>query len=451
MRTKRRALLLLQLSFIVIAPPSSRAASPALANTNECISEVEIPTHFRTSTEDIIVVEGAQRIEVTEPKHQWVEERLLIQEAWQKLVVVPTVYDTVEQEIVVEDERPIWRKGSMRSKIADRLTTARALAAGLPADAQPGQCYAEYFVDTTFTTIAEKVVTREGATEIEVSMAKFESVDEQIATKEGATRLVVVPAEYDTVTETIVVRPPHSTWVRGDNGKLSEKQVPALERQLEKRILKTPAGTKAVAIEPEYKTIKVRKITAPPEQISSAVAAEQMNYERKTVAAAAMVSWHLHEEKGPGNPTGLILCRDTQPPVTKKVRTKVVKSPARLETVDVPARYTTVRRLKLVAAATEKTTEIPPEVTQIERYEIVAPSRRETRPVLCPKDVTPKLVRTLQSVLAVNGFDPGPIDGVLGRSTLRAIDAYQRDHDLAVGHAFTLETLDALGLDLPAH
>ena len=42
------------------------------------------------------------------------------------------------------------------------------------------------------------------------------------------------------------------------------------------------------------------------------------------------------------------------------------------------------------------------------------------------------------------GFDPGPVDGVLGRRTQTAIAAYQRAEHLAVTGTLTPETLRSL-------
>ena len=41
-------------------------------------------------------------------------------------------------------------------------------------------------------------------------------------------------------------------------------------------------------------------------------------------------------------------------------------------------------------------------------------------------------VRSIQSGLTAKGYNPGPIDGVMGNKTRRAIRAYQRDNGLLV-------------------
>lgn len=59
-------------------------------------------------------------------------------------------------------------------------------------------------------------------------------------------------------------------------------------------------------------------------------------------------------------------------------------------------------------------------------------------------------VRRIQAELAVKGFDPGPIDGILGPRTERALRAFQRQEGLYEG-LMTTETLTRLGIGVTRH
>ena len=65
--------------------------------------------------------------------------------------------------------------------------------------------------------------------------------------------------------------------------------------------------------------------------------------------------------------------------------------------------------------------------------------------VLCPADVTSYTIREIQRALSAKGYDPGPIDNVLGAQTKSALQQFQRDYGLPVGQ-LDLQTLAALGI-----
>jgi len=61
-------------------------------------------------------------------------------------------------------------------------------------------------------------------------------------------------------------------------------------------------------------------------------------------------------------------------------------------------------------------------------------------------NASPNLVTNVQRALNDAGFNPGPIDGILGRSTSKAIGEYQRANGLSSGQ-LTIETLKKLGVN----
>lgn len=60
--------------------------------------------------------------------------------------------------------------------------------------------------------------------------------------------------------------------------------------------------------------------------------------------------------------------------------------------------------------------------------------------------LTPRRIRQAQTRLQATGFDPGPIDGVLGRGTREAIRQYQKTFDLPVTGELDSATLEDLGI-----
>jgi peptidoglycan hydrolase-like protein with peptidoglycan-binding domain len=57
------------------------------------------------------------------------------------------------------------------------------------------------------------------------------------------------------------------------------------------------------------------------------------------------------------------------------------------------------------------------------------------------------VILKIQNALKDKEYNPGKVDGVLGRGTRVALDKYQKDNSLATG-GITYETLKALNVEL---
>lgn len=108
-----------------------------------------------------------------------------------------------------------------------------------------------------------------------------------------------------------------------------------------------------------------------------------------------------------------------------------------------PSQYQTVKVERLVSPAAEKRIPIPAKTKTITSKVQISPPRLEWRPVLCETNMTPRIITSLQRALEREGYDPGPIDGVVGRSTLVAVQKYQEANTLDQG-GITYETMKHL-------
>jgi peptidoglycan hydrolase-like protein with peptidoglycan-binding domain len=81
---------------------------------------------------------------------------------------------------------------------------------------------------------------------------------------------------------------------------------------------------------------------------------------------------------------------------------QVVDTPATTRAVDMPAVYDTNSTTVKVGEASV-----------------------EWRSILCETNATPEKLREIQRALLVAGFNLGPIDGVIQKQTMKAINAYQ--------------------------
>ncbi|MFZ1495905.1 MAG: peptidoglycan-binding domain-containing protein, partial [Saprospiraceae bacterium] len=108
----------------------------------------------------------------------------------------------------------------------------------------------------------------------------------------------------------------------------------------------------------------------------------------------------------------------------KTITRQVVKTPATTREISIPAEYRTVTKSVLKKKG----------------------GYNEWKEVLCESKQTPEKIRQIQLALRAKGYDPGPIDNILGSLTRAALEKYQTAMKLPVGKLDT-ETLRSLGVE----
>jgi len=431
---------------------------PANARPGECYAKVMVPAQYKSIEEKVVTAEASEKIEVIPAKYEWSEVKVPVQQASEKLIAVPAKYEKVEEKIEIEPAHTVWRlgPGEKAKEVGDR-DLAMALALDLPATAKPGQCYNEFYQPAKFETKTEKLLKTAAAEEITTSEPQFEWAEEKVLVKEASEKIIEVPARYEEVTEKVLESPAYTTWKKGrglnesiDNATgeiMCLVEVPAKYTEIKKRVLKTPASTKKIEIPAEYKTVRVQKLVKPSAENRKPIQAEYQSVEKRVKISDAKVGWELAGMSGAGKPTGKTYCLAAVPAKFKTITKEVVKEPATIKKVSVPATYKTIRMKKLVSKAAEKRIPIPAKYQVVTKQRKVSEARLEWRQVLCETNTTRGLVVQIQRGLQKAGYNPGPIDGVLGGTTLSAIDAYQRKNGLPTG-GLTIQTIERLGVKL---
>lgn len=320
----------------------------------------------------------------------------------------PAVVDTKDSQIAALKAAIAEAKNKT---IVKEVTTQGSL---YPPNAEAGKCYARVLTPAKFEVKTEKVLSSEASERLQVIPAKYTWATKKVLIKEASERIVAVPATYRTVTEKIVASPAseklvsvpatyetitekvlvseaHTAWKKGrgpieklDNATceiLCLVQIPAVYKTVTKRILKTPASTKSIPV----------------------------------------------------------------PVVFKKVTKRVVDQPATTKVVSIPAKYKIVKVRELVEPASVKKTSIPEQYRTVQTKVQVSDATLKWQPVLCKSSATRINIKSVQSSLKSSGFNPGPIDGIMGWRTKAALNKFQKSNGLSTG-ALTQETLAALGL-----
>ncbi len=221
---------------------------------------------------------------------------------------------------------------------------------------------------------------------------------------------------------------------------------PAYDTATEK-VLKREASERIEIIPAEYaygeEKVLVREASTRLEEVP----AQYGWAEEKILVKPAHTTW----KKGRGliekvdHSTGEIMCLVEVPATYKTVKKRVLKAPATTRSVEIPAQYKTVKVKKMVQPPQERRIEIPAAYETVTKKALVSDGRMEWRPVICETNMSRDLGTKIQSALLKAGFNPGPIDGVIGRQTSQALRSYQREKGLAVG-GLTYSTVKSLGI-----
>ena len=429
------------------------------AKPGECYAKVVIPAKYEVQTQELEIRQASEKIKVIPAKYEMGSEKVLVKEASTKIVPVPATYGTAAEKVETKPAATSWKvslkKGA--TPVSPALLAA-AKASGIELDAaKPGMCYREYFQPAQYKTETSEVLVSEVSEKVEVVAAKYEWAEEKVLIKEASKKVIAVPATYEIATEKVMIEPEKIVWQKGrglveridTTGEIMCKvKIPAKYKTIEKRVVKTPATTKVVEIPAEYTMQKVRKLVTPAQEKRIAIPEKKSTVSKTVLVSEETFAWSaLGDKTVAGSRTGNQICLTATPAKFKTVTRKVVKTAATVKVIQIPAEYKNIKVRKLVQPAQEQRIVIPAKTQVVQKSVKVSDERMEWRQVLCETNMSANVVTDIQRALQTSGFNPGPIDGVIGSATLRAIDNYQNKNSLNRG-GVTYETIKALGVSI---
>lgn len=318
---------------------------------------------------------------------------------------------------------------SLRSEVASLKSSGNSSIGSdalVPANAKPGECYARVTQPAQFKTVQEKILAAEASEKVKVIPATYRTVQEKILSEEAYTKLEVIPATYKTVTERILVK---------------------------------PAGKRVTTVPAKYKTVTERI------KVRDAYTAWKPGGNVIAVGSNALGGTILQNRT---STTGEVMClvevpaeyrtvskrvqvsaaqtRETEvPAVYKTVKKRVVDQPARTREVTVPAHYHTITKTVEATPASVQRTPVPETYKTVTKTVEAAPARTVWTSVLCDVNTTPDVVTRMQRALKSAGHYGGPIDGVVGSQTRRAISSYQSAQGVQ-SDILTIDSAKKLGI-----
>lgn len=429
------------------------------ARPGECYAKVVTPPAFATRSEEVVVQEASERIETLPATFRSAEKRVVVKDASSVLDPLPATFETVEERVLIQPRELAWSVDERGTRPASPHALAALADAGVDVqDVEPASCFAEHFTAPAYRTELQRVLTKEGSTRIDAQPAVYETREERVLVRETSTEIVDVPAAFRTESERVLVEPARSVWKpgRGPVERVDDStgeimclvELPARYESVTRTVLDTPARTETVAVPAKFETVQVRRLVTPAGQRRVAVEPEYTTVEVVRPVSDATFTWLADGAKAPtgSEPTGERLCLIERPAEYRDVPREIVAQDATVEVTEQPAEYRTLAVQRVDRPASVRREPVPRRVENVTTRVEVSPSTLVWRPVLCETNMTPEIVTELQRALAREGFDPGTPDGVVGRGTMEAIEAFQEKRELDRG-GITYQTLQALDVD----
>jgi len=211
--------------------------------------------------------------------------------------------------------------------------------------------------------------------------------------------------------------------------------------------------SKQVMIQPATEEIKILSAKYEPAEKQVLVSEATTEYKEipavyKWVSEKILVKEaHTIWKKGRGNiekidnATGEVMCMVHVPPSYKTVKKRIMVSPARIEEITKPAIYKTIKYQKLIHPPEKQVVPIPAQYKTITKKVQIADGQMIWQRTMCETNIDSNLVLKIQRYLRKDRYNPGPVDGILGSQTRRALKSFQRDKGLAIG-SITYQTLE---------
>lgn len=221
------------------------------------------------------------------------------------------------------------RKKGLLLFLVTGLISGYSIAQSLPDNPEPGKCYVKCITKDEFKEVEETVEIHPAYTTLEIVPAVYETVEERVLVKEASKKLVYVPAVYETVEIPYVSK----------EGRTDLDIIPA----------NFGSDTKTFEIFPKTSGWEYKHLEDCP------------SVNKDDCVAACFVEY-------PAQYTDVAITTLTNDASTKDVpvseknltyKKQVIKTPARVDEIEIPAEYTTIKRQIVKTPATVQKITVP--------------------------------------------------------------------------------------------
>ncbi len=256
------------------------------ATANSCFKEYFTPATYKVAEEDFLVQKERNETEVLPANFDTKEQTIEVSPAAKKIVQIPAEYEYVEEQVLIEEAKTVWKKGQ---NPAQKLSGAT------------GEIMCLVKVPAKYKTIKKLVVKSPARTEIQEVEAQTQTLAVQTVVSEPIVKQTLLPAVYTALEKSVLETPASFKWVDAETvvdapWKETGNQVCLVETMAESKevktlVLDTPATVTEEIIPATFEVIKVQKLVSESKEVKTPIEAEYKLVEKRKKLGDSHVSW----------------------------------------------------------------------------------------------------------------------------------------------------------------
>ncbi len=253
---------------------------------NTCFKELFKPASYKIETEEVLVQNERNVTEVIPAEFETIEEQIEVVPATKEVVQIEAVYETIEEKVLVEEEKTVWKKGKNPAQQLSGATGDIMCLVKIPAK---------------YKTVKKQVLKSPARTEVKEIPAVVETIAVKKMIAEPTLKHEVIPAVYTTIEKKVLEAPAEFKWVdattelespwKETGNQICLVETPAVTKEVTKTVLDTPATVQEEVIPATFELVKVKKLVSEAKEVKTPIEAEYKTIEKSKKVTDSSVGW----------------------------------------------------------------------------------------------------------------------------------------------------------------
>ena len=256
------------------------------AEPGDCYKEYFVAAKYKTISEDVLVRKEHNETSIIKPEFEMVEKNMVIKPAGKEIVEVPAVYEETEEQVLVEAEKTVWKKGQNPAQKVSGATGEIMCLVKIPAK---------------YKTIKKRVLKEPATTKVLEVPAEMKVIKIKKLLADTQIQHTVKAALFETVDKVEQTSEARFDWIHSDDkvdGEytytghqicLTEEKAKTVE--LTKIVLDIPEKIEEEIVPAVKMTVPVQKLITEAKEVKTPIEAEYKMMKKRKKIAGTQIEW----------------------------------------------------------------------------------------------------------------------------------------------------------------